>query len=419
MKRPAALGFIFVTLFIDILGITLLIPVLPGFIAHLTHRSISVSSVDYGWLLAIYGAMQFLFSPLMGMLSDRFGRRPILLLSMLCTGLDYVVMALAPNMIWLYIGRTLSGITGASITAASAYIADVSAPEERAQNFGLIGSAFGIGLMVGPAIGGLLSSFGERAPFWAAAALCFINLLYGYFILPESLAPENRRAFNWREANPLGALRVLGKYPVVWGLTGSYALSNLAIYCVHSVWVVFVMWRLGWDERASGISLACFGAVALFFQLVVARIILPRWGEKRTMLVGLAVGAVEFALYGFSTEGWMIYVIMFAGGLGMLGGQATQGLLSRQVGEDQQGTLQGALTSVVSLAGIFAPIIATRLFAHFTHKDIAVPVPGISFFLGAILNALALAVALRVLINLREGKELQVQRNAGLESSRH
>lgn len=397
MKRQAALNFIFITLLIDIVGMTLLIPILPDFIAHLSHKTLSESALDYGVLLAIYGAMQFLFSPLVGMLSDRYGRRPILLLSLLFTGLDYVIMACAPSMIWLYIGRTLSGITGASITAASAYIADVSPPEKRAQNFGLIGSAFGIGLIIGPALGGFLAQFGTRAPFWAAAAMCFVNLLYGFFILPESLAHENRRHFNWREANPVGALRVLGQYPVVWGLTGSFIASNVAMHCIHSTWVLFVMTRFNWDTRASGISLACFGALALVYQLGIARVVLPRWGEKKTMVIGLAVGTLEFLAYGLSTHGWMIYIIMFVGGLGMLGGQATQGFLSRQVGEDQQGTLQGALTSLVSLTGIVTPLVATALFSHFTSPMVPVHIPGISFFLGAFLNAIALFIALRVL----------------------
>jgi DHA1 family tetracycline resistance protein-like MFS transporter len=335
------------------------------------------------------------------MLSDKYGRRPVLLLSMLFTGMDYVIMACAPSMVWLYIGRTLSGITGASITAASAYIADVSPPEKRAQNFGLIGSAFGIGLIIGPALGGFLAQFGTRAPFWAAAAMCFINLLYGFFILPESLSLENRRIFNWREANPVGALRVLGQYPVVWGLTGSFIASNIAMFCIHSTWVLFVMTRFKWDARASGLSLACFGALALVYQLGVARVLLPRWGEKKTMLIGLAVGTGEFLAYGLATQGWMIYAIMLIGGVGMLGGQAMQGLLSRQVGEDEQGTLQGALTSLTSLTGIFTPLLATTLFSHFTSPRVPVQIPGIAFFFGGALNTIALIIALRVLMRLR------------------
>ncbi|HEX8552360.1 MAG TPA: TCR/Tet family MFS transporter [Abditibacteriaceae bacterium] len=401
MKRPAALSFIFVTLLIDILGIGLLIPILPQFIADLSGHDLSRASLDYGWLMSLYGAMQFLFSPLMGTLSDRVGRRPVLLLSMLFSGIDYIVMALSPSLIWLYIGRTISGITGASITTASAYIADVSPPEKRAQNFGLVGAAFGAGFIVGPAMGGLLAQWGTRAPFWAAAAMCFANLLYGYFILPESLAPENRRPFKWSEANPLGALKVLGKYPVVWGLTGSFIISNLAMQCIHSTWVLFIIERFGWDAKQSGLSLAAFGAVALVYQLGIARIVLPKWGERKTMLIGLAVAAIEFAAYGLATQGWMIYAIMLIGGVGLLGGQATQGLLSRQVGADEQGTLQGALTSLASLMGIFGPIIGTALFSYFTSRNAPAHIPGISFFLASALNGVALLVAFRVLTRMR------------------
>ncbi|MDF2440367.1 MAG: transporter, family, tetracycline resistance protein, partial [Abditibacteriota bacterium] len=352
MKRTSGLGFIFVTLLIDVLGIGLLIPILPEFIAQLSHQSLSNASRDYGWLLALYGAMQFLFSPLLGTLSDRFGRRPVLLLSLLFAGIDYVLMALAPSLLWLYIGRTLSGITGASFTVANAYIADVSPPEKRSQNFGLIGAAFGVGFIIGPAAGGLLGQFGPRVPFWAAAALCFANLLYGWLILPESLKPENRRAFSWRDANPLGALRVLGKYPVVWGLTGTLTATNLAMHCVNSTWVLFIMIRFGWNSGQTGLSLAAFGVVALVYQLGLARVLLPLWGERRTMLIGLGVAAIEFTAYAFATHGWMVYAIMVIGGVGLLGGQAVQGLLSQQVGEDEQGTLQGALSSLSSLTGI-------------------------------------------------------------------
>lgn len=401
MKRTSGLGFIFIVLLIDILGIGILVPILPEFIAHLTRHSLSASARDYGFLLALYGAMQFLFSPLMGTLSDRYGRRPILLMSMLFSGLDYVLMALAPGLIWLYIGRTISGITGASITAASAYIADVSPPEKRSQNFGLIGAAFGIGFIVGPALGGLLGQIDIRAPFWGAAILCFANFLYGWFILPESLAPENRRAFDWREANPIGALKVLGKYPVVWGLTGALTASNLAMNCINSVWVLYAMLRFGWSSRETGFSLGAFGVVALIYQLGVARIILPKLGDRKVMVIGLTVGALEFMAYGLSTQGWMFYVIMIVGGVGLLGGQAAQGLLSQQVGEDEQGTLQGALTSLASLTGIFGPLIATSLFAFYTRPEAPVQIPGMPFFLAAFLNIVALVITLRVLSQMR------------------
>jgi DHA1 family tetracycline resistance protein-like MFS transporter len=401
VKRTSGLGFIFITILIDVLGIGLLIPILPDFIAHLTHESLNASSQHYGVLLAIYGGMQFLFSPMLGMLSDRFGRRPVLLFSMLFTGIDYVIMALAPTLVWLYVGRTLSGISGGSFTAASAYIADVSPPENRAQNFGIIGAAFGIGFIIGPAIGGVLAQWGTRLPFWAAAVLCLLNFLYGWLILPESLKPENRRAFHLSQANPWGALRILNKFPLVWGLTGTYIASNLAGQFLGSTWVLFVMTRFGWDTRATGISLAAFGGVALVYQLWIAKWLLPLWGEKKTILISLAVGVVECAAYAFSTQGWMIYAIMILGGAGFLTMQATQGLLSRQVGEDQQGALQGALTSLASLTGIFGPIISTSLFAAFTLPGARVYFPGAAFLAAAILNVAAIGLTLRAVLKMR------------------
>lgn len=349
--------------------------------------------------------MQFLFAPLIGTLSDRFGRRPVLLLSLFCTGIEYVMMALAPNMIWLYLGRTLSGITGASFTAANAYIADVSPPEERAQNFGLVGAAFGVGFIIGPTLGGLLGQWGPRVPFWAAAGLCFANLLYGWFILPESLQRENRRRFRWQEANPIGALRVLGKYPIVWSLTGALVTSNLAMNCINSTWVLFTMARFGWSSREVGFSLGAFGTMALVYQLGLARILLPRWGERRTMLIGLATGACECVAYGSATQGWMVYVIMLVGGLGLLAGQATQGLLSQQVGANEQGTLQGALASLNNLTGIVAPVLATSLFSYFTRAGAPLRIPGIAFYLAAGLNLIALTIAVRVLSRLRVTRE--------------
>ena len=404
MKRTSGLGFIFVTLLIDVLGIGLLFPVLPEFIAHLTNQNLSNASRDYGWLLALYGAMQFLFSPLLGTLSDRFGRRPILLLSLFFAAIDYVLMALAPNLLWLYIGRIISGITGANFTVANAYIADVSPPDKRAQNFGIVGAAFGAGFIIGPALGGFLGQWGPRVPFWVAAGLCFANLIYGWLILPESLRSENRRPFAWRDTNPVGALKVLGKYPVVWGLTGALTASNLSMHCINSTWVLFTMVRFDWGTRETGLSFAAFGVVALVYQLGLARILLPLWGERRTMLIGLLVAAIEFCAYALATQGWMIYAIMIIGGIGLLGEQAGRGLLSRQVGEDEQGTLQGALSSLASLTGIIGPVIATALFSYFTRANAPVQIPGIAFFLAGALNILALVISLRALSRLAESR---------------
>jgi DHA1 family tetracycline resistance protein-like MFS transporter len=403
LKRTADLGFIFITLLIDILGFGLLAPILPKFVETLSHQGLSAGSRDFGWLQSLYGAMQFLFAPVLGMLSDRFGRRPVLLLSLLFTGLEYVIMALAPNLAWLYVGRVLSGITGASFTAASAYIADVSPPEKRAQNFGLIGGAFGIGFIIGPALGGLLGQWGTRVPFWAAAGLAVANFLYGYFVLPESLKPENRRRFRWREANPVGALAVLGKHPVVWGLTGALVASNLSGQCLQNTWVLWSTARFHWSARDTGLSLAAFGALSLIFQMGLGRYILPWLGERRAVLLGLMIGVIEYLLYGLATRGWMVYAIMAASGISFLSGQAMQGLLSRQVGEDEQGTLQGALASLASLTGIVGPVIATNLFAYFTRPGDPHPVPGAAFFLASVLCAIALALSLRTLSHVPAG----------------
>ncbi len=397
MKRTPGLAFIFVTLLIDVLGVGLIIPILPKFVATLSGRGLSVGARDYGLLLGLYGLMQFGFAPVLGALSDRFGRRPVLLVALGMTGVEYVIQAMAPTLTWLYIGRVLAGITGASFTTASAYIADVSPPDKRAQNFGLIGAAFGVGFIAGPALGGLLGSLGPRVPFWAAAGLSFVNLLYGALILPESLKPENRRAFAWREANPVGILTVLGRYPVVKGMAWSLVASNLAAQALQSTWVLLMTSRFGWGPRQNGLSLAVVGVVALIFQVGLARVLLPKLGERRTVLIGLTVGAAEYLAYALADKPWMIYVIMFAGGLSYLSGQATQGLLSRQVGDDAQGALQGALTSLASLTGIAGPVVTTMLFSYFTRAGAPIQIPGVSFFLASFLDVVAVVIAARVL----------------------
>ena len=400
MKRTPGLAFIFVTMLLDVLGFGLVIPIMPKLVAALSHGGVSAGARDYGWLLSLFGLMQFFFSPILGTLSDRFGRRPILLLSLLFSGLDYIILAVAPSLIWLYIGRILSGITSASFTTASAYIADVSPPEKRSQNFGLIGAAFGIGFILGPAMGGLLGGWGARVPFWAAAGLSFANLLYGALILPESLNLKPA-GVAWRESNPLGALKVLGKYPIVWGLTGSLIASNLAGQSLNSTWVLFTTARFSWGVRENGISLAVFGAVSLIYQVGLARILLPRLGERRIIVIGLAVGVVEYIAFALATHGWMIYVIPFLSGISFLSGQATQGILSQQVGEDEQGTLQGSLASLVSLTGIVGPVMATSLFAYFTRPAAPVQFPGAAFVLASFLTAVALVLALRALMRGR------------------
>ncbi len=385
------------TLLIDVLGVGLLVPILPGFVAELSGRGVSAGARDYGLLLGLYGLMQFGFAPLLGALSDRYGRRPVLLLALGFTGFEYVIQALAPNLAWLYAGRILAGITGASFTTASAYIADVSPPDKRAQNFGLVGAAFGIGFIVGPALGGLLGAYGPRVPFWAAAALSGVNLIYGFFVLPESLKPENRRPFAWREANPFGVFQVLGHSPLIKGMAWSLLASNLALQSLQSTWVLFMTARFGWGTKENGLSLAAFGIASLVFQVGLARFLLPRLGERRAILIGLVIGAAEYVGYASAGQGWMIYAIMFAAGLSYLPGQATQGLLSREVGDDAQGTLQGALTSLASLTGVVGPVGATALFSYFTRPHAAHKIPGMAFFFAAALDFLAFLIAMRAL----------------------
>ena len=404
MKYAPGLAFIFVTLLIDVMGVGLLIPILPKFVAELSGRGLSAGTRDYGLLLGLYGLMQFAFAPLLGALSDRYGRRPVLLLALGFTGFEYVIQALAPTLAWLYVGRILAGITGASFTTASAYIADVSPPEKRAQNFGLVGAAFGVGFIIGPALGGLLGVYGSRVPFWAAAGLSGLNLIYGLLVLPESLKPENRRAFAWREANPFGVFQVLGHSPVIKGMAWSLLASNLALQSLQSTWVPMMTFRFGWGTQENGLSLAAFGIASLLFQVGLSRFLLPRLGERRAILIGLVVGAAEYAGYALADRGWMVYAIMFAAGLSYLTGQATQGLLSREVGDDAQGTLQGALTSLASLTGVVGPVAATALFSYFTRPHAPVKIPGISFFCAAVLDLLAFVIAARVLSHSKTEK---------------
>lgn len=401
-RRKAALPFILVTIIIDVLGIGLLIPVLPELVTELAGGDLSQGSAYYGWFIAVYAAMQFLFAPVLGGLSDRFGRRPVLLISLLGGGLDYLVMAVAPNLTILFIGRVISGITGANITAANAYIADVSAPHERAKNFGLLGAAFGIGFILGPAIGGLLAGIDLRAPFYAAAFMSLLNWLYGAFVLPESLKPESRRAYSWRRANPLGSLAALRKNALVGGLAFVYVCVGLAQNSVHSVWVLYTTYRFEWTPFLNGLSLTFVGILSAVVQGWLVRLVVPRLGERKAVLLGLATSTLAFALYGFTTAGWMMYVVMAIGGLGGLAGPAAQALISRAVRSDEQGEVQGALASLMSLTGVVAPLASTMLFAHFTGPAAPVDLPGAPLFMAAALAAVSLWVCWRLFKRVAE-----------------
>jgi MFS transporter, DHA1 family, tetracycline resistance protein len=394
-SKQAAVRFIIVTVLLDMLGIGLIVPVLPKLVTTMYGGDLSEGSRIFGWFVASYALMQFLFAPVLGNLSDAYGRRRVLLVSLLGAGLDYLLMAFAPDLKWLFVGRVISGITGANIAAANAYIADVSPPEERAKNFGLIGACFGVGFIIGPALGGVLGEYGLRVPFMAAAVLNLCNTLYGFFVLPESLAPENRRPFDWSRINPLASLRALGRFPVVLGLTATIALERLAHNSLPSTWVLFTTYRFGWTEAQNGLSLALVGLMFGLVQGGLAGKFVAKFGERRALLFGLSVGALGFLLYGLATQGWMLYAIIAATSIGGVAGPALMSMITRLVPASEQGALQGALSSVQSLAAIAGPLMATSLFGYFTSPHAPVHLPGAAFLVSAILVALGVLLAAR------------------------
>ena len=384
-RTAPALVFIFITLLIDVTGLGIIIPVFPKLIEQLIHGNISQAASWGGWLSFSYAAMQFLFSPVLGGLSDRFGRRPVLLFSLFGFGIDYIFQGFAPTIEWLFVGRLIAGITGASFTTATAYIADISTPEKRAQNFGLVGAAFGVGFILGPAVGGFLGQYGPRVPFFVAAGLTMINFLYGFFILPESLATENRRPFNWKRANPIGSLMRLGKYPVILGLVASLVLIYIAGFSVQGTWTFYTMEKFKWDEKTVGLSLATIGLSFAVVQGGLSRILIPKLGQQRSVYVGMMFSAIGFALFGFANQSWMMFAFMVVYALGGIAGPSIQGIISNQVPANEQGELQGALTSLTSTTSIFGPLIMTNLFSYFTSPTAPIYLPGAPFFLSSVL----------------------------------
>ena len=398
MPRPQpAVIFIFITLFLDIFGIGLVVPVLPGLVEELQGGSVEAASHAVGWLGALYALMQFIFSPILGSLSDRFGRRPVILVSLLGAALDYLLLAWAPSMVWLFVGRIISGITAANFSAASAYIADVTSPEKRAAGFGMIGAAFGLGFIAGPAVGGLLGEFGLRLPFLVAAGVTALNWIYGVFVLPESLTPENRRAFDWLSVNPFKSLVALARWPVVSGLAGAQFLMNLSHNIYPSLWVLYTGFRYGWSTRTVGLSLCVVGLTSAIVQGALAGNIIRRMGERRAVLFGLGLMSVAMVCYGLATEGWMIFVTIILGSIGGVAGPAEQSLISQAVPADEQGAVQGALNSLASVAGVIGPLVWTWIFAASLGTHGSLNFPGLAFIIAGVLTLIALAVAVRVL----------------------
>lgn len=391
--KQAAIGFIFITMLIDITGWGIIIPVIPKLIKELIHGDISEAAKIGGWLTFAYAFTQFIFAPLIGNLSDKYGRRPIILISLFAFSMDYLLLAIAPTITWLFVGRIIAGLTGASITTASAYIADVSTPENRAKNFGMIGAAFGLGFIIGPVIGGLLGQYGARVPFYAAAVLCLLNFLYGFFILPESLDKENRRAFNIKRANPIGALLHVKKYPRLIGLVFAIFLLYVASHAVHSNWSFFTMYRFNWDEKMVGISLGVIGLLVGIVQGGLIRWINPKLGNEKSIYVGMALYTIGMFLFATATESWMMFVFLIPYCLGGIAGPAMQAVISEQVPSNEQGEIQGTLSSLMSASAIIGPPMMSTVFYFFTHNEAPFLFPGAPFVLGGFLMLLSTIIA--------------------------
>jgi DHA1 family tetracycline resistance protein-like MFS transporter len=396
-NQNAALTFIFITLLIDVIGIGIIIPVLPKLIVEVGGGGMSDAALMGGLLISAFSVMQFIFSPFLGNLSDHYGRRPILLISLFGFGLDYILMAFAPTLGWLFVGRIIAGIMGASFTTASAYIADVSAPEKRAQNFGLIGAAFGLGFIIGPFLGGWLGQYGTRVPFIGAAILTLLNWLFGFFILPESLPEDKRRKFDVAKVNPFNAFSSIAKFPVILGLVASLIVIYIASHATQSTWSFFTIERFQWSEKEVGYSLAVVGILVSIVQGLLIRVINPRLGAERSVYVGIILYAIGFFLFSFANAGWMMFVFLIPYCLGGISGPALQGIMSSQVPDNQQGELQGALTSLISITSIVGPLIMTSIFAYFTKDTAFYYFPGAAFFLGGVLTLISGYLAYRTL----------------------
>jgi DHA1 family tetracycline resistance protein-like MFS transporter len=393
--RKAALTFIFVTVLIDMLAFGMIIPVLPVLVQDFVGGDAARAAEVYGVFGTAWALMQFIFSPVQGSLSDHFGRRTVILISYAGLGLDFILMALAPNLWWLLVGRVISGITAASFSTAGAYISDVTAPEKRAASFGIIGAAFGAGFVLGPALGGLLGAIAPRLPFWASAFMALANVCWGLFVLPESLPKEKRVAFSWRNANPLGALKLLRSHPMLAGLAVSYFLMNLAHVVLPSTTVLYMHYRFGWDTRAVGMLLAGVGISSLIVQRFLVKPVVNRLKERRAMAVGLTFGAMGFAIYGLAATGPIFWIGVPVMALWGIATPSLQTIMTRSVDATEQGRLQGALASLVGLASLIGPTVFTQTFAVSISTHAGWSLPGAPFLLAAGLVFAAMLLAWR------------------------
>ncbi len=401
MSEPApasrfALAFIFITMLVDTIGLGIIIPVTPKIIAELTGEGLSEAARWGGWLMFVFAAMQFFCAPVMGNLSDRFGRRPVLILSLAALSIDYAITGLAPTIYWLFAGRILSGMAGATYPTVNAYIADVSPPEKRAANFGLTGAAFGVGFIVGPAIGGIVGdAFGARMPFFVAAGVAIANALFGLLVLKDSLAANRRRTFELWRANPVGSLFALNRYPMVFGLIGVMILTQLAHDALPATWTYYTMLKFHWTSADVGYSLMAVGALTAVSFGVLPRLVIPKIGETNAVYVGFLCATLGYAGYAFSANPWQLYGWMVIWALAGIGNPALNSIMSKQVPANEQGELQGAVASVSSLTSVAAPVVMTSLFAYFTSAGALVYFAGASFFAAALFEFGALGLFAR------------------------
>lgn len=387
------MAFIFVTVLVDMIGIGIIIPVIPSLIQSLDGGSLSEASEIGGWLMFAFAIMQFLCAPLMGELSDRFGRKPILLIALLGLGLDYLFHAFAPTVFWLFVGRVIAGICGASFTVANAYIADVSSPDEKAKNFGLVGAAFGLGFIIGPVIGGIAAQWGVQMPFFVAAGLSLLNFLYGLLIVPESLTQANRRSFDFRKANPVTSLMRFRRYPMLIGLVFSFFLIYMAGKSVETTWAYYTMYRFDWSEAHVGYSLAFVGVLVAAVQGGLVGVISKKMRKKHMILLGFSFWVLGLILFSLANKGWMMYAFCVIYCLGGIAGPTLQSVMSNTVPDNEQGELQGSLTSLISVTSIIGPPLMTGIFAAFTRDTAPFEFPGAAFLLGSLLALLGMLSA--------------------------
>ena len=406
-KSKGALIFIFITVLVDVIGFGIIIPVMPDLIQELTGTDISVSSAYGGGLLIAFASMQFFFSPVLGEISDKFGRRPVLLLALVGLSIDYLLHAFAPTITWLFIGRILAGICGASFTVASAYIADISSTEDKAKNFGLIGAAFGVGFIIGPALGGLLGQIDIRMPFYFAAGLTFLNFLFGFFVVPESLPVEKRREIEFKKMIPGVSIFNIGKYAGIGGLILAFFIANIAGQTLPAIWTFYTKERYDWNIAEIGYSLTFVGILVAIVQGGLIGVLVKKLGEHKVIVGGFLLWTIGMALFAFSSEGWMLYAFMIPYALGGVAGPTLQGILSNQVSEKEQGNLQGALTSLISLTSILGPFVATALFYSFTGDHSLTYFPGAPFISAAIFLLIAAVIVIFSLKKIRLNKVSQ------------